>query len=211
MPLFPDIPAELADARRVHVSQRSQVFRQGDPCENYYLVLEGCIRVYARAASGKEVVLYRVEPGDICVLTTSCMLAGTPYPAEGIAESDVTAIALPKSAFDNLIATSDSFRGFVLSSFGDRLAGLVMLVEQVTLASIGQRMARFLLDRSNGVSDALVLTHQEIAAEIGSAREVVSRQLKSFETSGWVTLGRGSVRVVDTAALGRLSGDADTG
>ena len=208
---FSNFPDEIREAAEVHLDAGRQVFSQGDEPQNYLIVTEGCVKVFARSAEGREVVLYRVEPGDICVLTTSCMLAGTPYPAEGIAESDVTAIALPKSAFDNLIATSDSFRGFVLSSFGDRLAGLVMLVEQVTLASIGQRLARFLLDRSNGGSDALVLTHQEIAAEIGSAREVVSRQLKSFETSGWVTLGHGSVRVVDTAALGRLSGEADAG
>jgi CRP/FNR family transcriptional regulator len=209
--LFPEIPVELADARRVHVSEHSQVFRQGDPCENYYLVLEGCIRVHARAASGKEIILYRVQPGDICVLTTSCMLSGSPYPAEGVAETDVTAIALPKSEFDDLVATSGSFRSFVLSSFGNRLAGLVMLVEQVTLASIGQRLARFLLSKSGEGTLGLTLTHQEIAAEIGSAREVVSRQLKSFESHGWVALGRGSVRIVDPDALGRLATDADAG
>ncbi len=205
-PLFPDIPKELADASRVHVSKRSRVFRQGDPCTNYYLVLEGCIRVNARADSGKEIVLYRVEPGDICVLTTSCMLAGSPYPAEGIAESDVTAIALPKSDFDRLMASSESFRGFVLSSFGNRLAGLVTLVEQVALAGVGQRLARFLLARTGEGDRLLTLTHQEIATEIGSAREVVSRQLKNFESNGWVALSRGSLRVDDCAALLALAG-----
>jgi CRP/FNR family transcriptional regulator len=202
---LPDIPVELADARRVHVDERSQVFRQGDPCENYYLVLEGCIRVYARAASGKEIVLYRVEPGDICVLTTSCMLSSSPYPAEGIAETAVTAIALPKSEFDRLIGTSEAFRGFVLSSFGNRLAGLVALVEQVALDSIGQRLARFLLERTDDGTRLLTLTHQDIATEIGSAREVVSRQLKNFESSGWVALGRGSLRVEDCMALRALA------
>lgn len=209
--MFPEFPDELSDARRVRVGRDTRVFRQGDPCENYYLVLDGCIRVYARAPSGKEIVLYRVEPGDICVLTTSCMLSGTLYPAEGVAETDVTAIALPKSEFDRLIETSASFRRFVLSSFGNRLAGLVALVEQVALVGIGQRLARFLLDRSAGGSQVLTHTHQEIATEIGSAREVVSRQLKQFESHGWVVLGRGSVTVADAGALTHLaSGEEET-
>lgn len=200
-----DIPVELADARRVQVKAHEQVFRQGDPCDNYYLVLEGCIRVYARAPSGKEIVLYRVEPGDICVLTTSCMLSSTPYPAEGVAEEDVTAIALPKGDFDRLVQSSDAFRTFVLASFGARLAGLVALVEEVALASIGQRLARFLLDRTTGGSVTLTLTHHDIATEIGSAREVISRQLKLFESSGWVALARGSLRVTDAEALRGLA------
>lgn len=198
------LPGELESANRVSVGRRSQVFHQGEACNNYYIVTEGCIKVFARSAGGKEIVLYRVEPGDICVLTTSCMLSGSRYPADAVAESDVTAIALPRPDFERLMRESEEFRTFVLSSFGNRLAGLVTLVEQVALESIEQRLAGFLLERCDPASGLLEATHQDIAMEIGSAREVVSRQLKTLEGRGWVSLARGSVTIRDRDALATL-------
>lgn len=183
------------------MSRGAQVFRQGEACHNYYIALSGCIKVFARSPGGKEIVLYRVEPGDICVLTTSCMLSSSQYPADAIAETDVTAIALPKEEFERLMHDSDEFRAFVLSSFGNRLTGLITLVEQVALESIEQRLASFLLERTQPEHPVLQATHQDIATEIGTAREVVSRQLKALAERGVVSLSRGSVTVLDRTAL----------
>ena len=196
-----DIQIELHSARRVAVNHGAQVFRQGEACQNYYIALSGCIKVFARSPGGKEIVLYRVEPGDICVLSTSCMLSNSHYPADAIAETDVTAIALPKQEFDRLMHDSDEFRSFVLSSFGNRLKGLISLVEQVALESIEQRLASFLLQRTQLQQPVLQATHQDIATEIGTAREVVSRQLKVLAERGVVSLARGSITVLDRGAL----------
>jgi len=129
------------------------------------------------------------------------MLSNSRYPADAVADSDITAIAIAKADFDRMIRDSDEFRSFVLSSFGSRLAGLITLVEQVALESIEHRLARFLLDRTHIDKPVLAATHQEIAVEIGSAREVVSRQLKSFEARSWITPARGNITVLDRAAL----------
>jgi CRP/FNR family transcriptional regulator len=201
-----DLPLELESARRVKVSRGEQVFRQGEACHNYYIALSGCIKVFARSPGGKEIVLYRVEPGDICVLTTSCILSNSDYPADAIAETDVTAIALPKGDFDRLMHDSDEFRSFVLSSFGNRLKGLITLVEQVALESIEQRLATFLLERTDIDHQMLEATHQDIATEIGTAREVVSRQVKSLAERRVVSLARGSITVLDRAALEESAG-----
>ena len=196
-----DLPVALKTARQVEVKRGAQVFRQGEACQNYYIALQGCIKVFARSPGGKEIFLYMVEPGDICVLTTSCMLSKIRYPADAIAESDVTAIALAKSEFDHLMNVSEEFRSFVLSSFGNRLAGLITLVEQVALESIEHRLVTFLLENTDIDSPVMEATHQEIATEIGSAREVVSRQVKNLEERGWIAPARGNITVLDRAAL----------
>ncbi len=202
--MTPDLPAELESASRAVISAGDQVFRQGDACHNYYIALKGCIKVFARSARGKEIVLYRVEPGDICVLTTSCMLSGTPYPADGVAEADTVAVVLPKRDFDRLMRESEEFRSFVLTSFGSRLSSLITLVEQVALESVEARLANLLLTKTSDQENVVRATHEAIASEIGSAREVVSRQLKNFASAGLVDLTRGSIVVLDRYGLDAL-------
>ena len=202
-----ELPLRLDPARRVEIGCGEKVFRQGEACHNYYIALSGCIKVFARSPGGKEIVLYRVEPGNICVLTTSCILSNSQYPADAIAETDVTAIALSKEDFDRLMHESDEFRTFVLSTFGDRLKGLITLVEQVALGSIEQRLAKFLLERTEIDQQTLQATHQYIAIEIGTAREVVSRQVKSLAERHVLSLARGSITVLDRAALEDAVGD----
>ena len=199
-----ELPDELSGAKKVGVKRGRTVFQQGQVCQQYYIVLDGSIKVFARAANGKEVVLYRVAPGDICVLTTSCMLSNSRYPAEAAAESDVTAITLLKGEFDHLMHSSEQFRTFVFSSFGNRLSELVTLVEEVALESVELRLARYLYNRTDEDNLLLAATHQEIATEIGTVREVVSRQLKNLAARQVVAVNRGTITVLDRPALHRL-------
>jgi CRP/FNR family transcriptional regulator len=195
----------LADAaRQVRVPAGAVLFREGSQCADYMLVLGGSVRVQMVGESGREIVLYRVERGQACVLTTCCLMAGEPYSAEGLAETGVEAVTLPAAAFRELLARSAVFRDFVFSVYGTRIADLLLLVEEVAFGRIDVRLARLLAERAG--DGALAATHQELAVELGSAREVVSRQLKEFERRGWVALQRGRIEVRNRTALADLGG-----
>lgn len=198
--------ALMERAQAVRIPAGTTIFRAGEQCRDYLFVLDGTVRVEKVAENGREIVLYRVASGETCVLTTSCLIANEHYPAEGISESDVLAIALPASAFHDALALSDAFRAFVFASFGERIADLMALVEAVALRRADTRLAGRLLELA-GKSAVVTATHHELAAELGTAREVVSRLLKEFERQGLVELGRGRIRLSDLAVLERISTD----
>ena len=184
----------------VTVDAGTVLFRDGDACAGYVLVLDGSVRVQKMDANGREIVLYRVEQGQTCMLTTSCLLGGTAYPAEGVAEERTRLAMLPAAAFDRAIGESAAFRRFVLSAISHRIADLMLLIEDVAFGRMDMRLSRLLLRRANG-DGMLAATHQDLAVELGTAREVVSRLLKDFESRGLVRLGRGEVGLLDRARL----------
>jgi CRP/FNR family transcriptional regulator len=194
----------LAAAQLLSVPAGQPVFRIGDPCQNYLLLVGGRIKVVGRSANGREIVLYRIEECGTCVLTTACLIGQDRYPAEGIAETEVQAFAIPKAQFEQALNHSEALRRFVFDSYGSRLSSLIALVQQVAFERIELRLAKYLAEQS-GERIELQLTHQQLAIELGSAREVVSRQLKQFEQQGWIELGRGSIKVIDLVALRRLA------
>lgn len=202
MPIL--LPNAIASARESRIPDGATVFRQGQACTHYLVVTRGSVRVFARSAAGKEVVLYHVGPGEICVITTSCLLSDVPYPAEAVAETEDRVKVIPKEEFDRLLAASPTFREFVFAAFGGRLADLISLVEQIALESIQNRLAAYLLRHSRD-GEAVTATHQEMAETIASAREVVSRTLKSFEKQGLVRVARGRLEILDRAALAERS------
>ena len=185
----------------------SWVFQTGQPAQAYLLVISGSVRVQKIGETGREIVLYRVEAGVSCVLTTAGLLSGGTYEAEAQAEGEVIALALPAEVFHRLLGENASFRTFVFHGFSQRLADLLLLVEEVAFGKLDVRLAEWLL-RFAPTDGALSTTHQTIAAELGTAREVVSRLLKEFERRGHVRLGRGQIEVVDSQALCDLVTDA---
>lgn len=193
----------LRQMKTVSLKRGSPVFRAGDVASNYIMMKAGAVRVSVTTEQGREIVLYRVEPGETCVLTTSSLLSGTEYDADAVAEVDGEAIILPKPAFDELMATSARFRQFVFSSYGERLHTLIGLVQEVTIKHVDRRLARCLLQNArNGV---VTLTHQALAQELNTAREVVTRLLHDFSLKGWVELARGSLTLRDEDALQDLA------
>lgn len=192
----------LAEARSVALPEGTVVFHNGAACRAYLLVISGSVRVQFTTEAGREVVLYHVGPGDSCVLTTSCLLGSVAYPAEGITDSEVRALSIPAGEFMRALEASAEFRSFVFGSLGRRFAEVVGRMTEVAFGAIDGRLARALLAaRRPGARGGL--THQLLAAELGTAREVVSRHLKRFEQQGWVRLGRGRIEVLDRAALER--------
>jgi len=191
-------------ARCVDVPAATTLFRSGELCENFMLVIDGSVRVQKSAASGREIVLYRVEPGQSCILTTTCLINAERYTAEGVAETDVFGVIVPRALFHDLLGRSEAFRAFVFSAYATRLADLLTLIEEVAFGRIDMRLAAFLLEHAE-TDGCLKTTHQDLATELGTAREVVSRQLKEFERRGWLTLSRGRIELRQPQALRDLA------
>jgi CRP/FNR family transcriptional regulator len=177
------------------------MFDAHTPCGGFPLVLSGTIKVLQQYPNGRELPLYRVRPGESCLLSGSCLLGHADYTARGIAETDVELLIVPPADFHALIASDEAFRNHVFSLFGERLATLLTLVEAIAYQKLDQRLAALLLARG----DSVRATHQTLADELGSVREIVSRLLRVFEDKGWVDLARERIRVTDRAALTALA------
>ncbi|MFZ5740091.1 Crp/Fnr family transcriptional regulator [Rhodopseudomonas thermotolerans] len=205
---FPAL-AELPDAERsplagaamaMSLPAGASVFAPDQPCGMFILVCRGTVRVFQLDAEGNEIVLYRLGPGSICILTTLALLASDNYSAFAVTESPVEAIGLPAATFHELMGSSAQFRSFVFHAQAARMADLMAVIQNVAFASIETRLASRLLALAADDRE-LSITHAQLAAEIGTAREVVSRHLKTFERRGWVSLGRGRVELRNAAPL----------
>lgn len=192
-------------ARRLELPAGARVFSPGDPCSAWLLVESGAIRVQMTADTGREILLYRVEPGESCVLTTACLLGQDVYSAEGLVESDAVGIAVPTPVFRRLLDDYPTFRDMVFMGFGRRITDILMTLEDAVFHRIDERLARLLLRR--GGDGGFEATHQDLAVDLGSAREVVSRQLKAFERGGLIGLERGRISLRDRAGLQRMARD----
>ncbi|MEQ8604763.1 MAG: Crp/Fnr family transcriptional regulator [Marivibrio sp.] len=193
-----------AVAQSITLPADKVVFAPGRPPEHFMLLLEGVVRVQQTAPGGREIVLYRVAGGETCIMTTACLLSHEAYAAEGVTETEVKAVAIPKTAFDDLIATSPGFRQLVFSDYSNRIADLMHVVEEVAFERIDKRLAQKILARAD-VEGEVAATHQALAVELGTAREVVSRHLKEFQRRGLVDLARGRLRLADREGLRALA------
>lgn len=164
------------------------------------VLTEGSIRVSLTSSGGREIVLYRVNPGEICLQTFTCLAEGRTYSAEGVAETELKGELIPPAEYERRIARDPGFRRRVFAAVAHRFADFEHLVESLASASIEARLAEALLARADPAGE-VHLTHDALAAEIGSAREVVSRQLARFERAGLVALSRGKVTVLAAGAL----------
>ena len=188
----------------MHVARGTVLFAPGMEPVNLLLLLEGTVRVQQSSDSGREIVLYRVEAGESCVLTSACLLAQEDYAAEGVAETDVTAVAIPRATFDDLVGRSRQFRDFVFQAYARRMTDLFRVIDEVAFGRIDARLAERLLALARGTG-AVQATHQQLAAELGTAREVVSRQLTEFQRRGWIGQSRGLVTLSDPQALAAVA------
>jgi CRP/FNR family transcriptional regulator len=191
----------LSVATLVHVPQGTVLFDENQPCQGFPMLLSGNIRVIKSSANGRELQLYRVMPGESCILTSSCLLGYTRYHARGITEQAVEMVLLPATAFQTLLERQESFRSYVFHLFSDRLTDLMQLVSAVAFQKLDQRLATLLIN----TSDPVHITHQALADELGSAREIVSRLLKGFAEQGWVKLGREQIDITDATALKKFA------
>ncbi len=190
------------NARIVEAPVGTIGYREGGACGAYVMRLAGQSRVYKMSASGREILLYRVGPGETCVITTTCLLGNSNYPASTIVEEAIRDVIIPAPAFNQLMIDSPVFRRFVMENYGALISDLIVLLDEVAFHSLDARLAKLLLDVG---SSSVNRTHQQLADELGTAREVVSRQLKRFEQKYWVSLGRGHVELTNRAELTKLA------
>ncbi len=201
---LPSLPEPITQAAEISIEAGCRVFAQGQSAENFVVVTQGCITVFARSEDGKEVVLYRVEPGELCILTTACLIGHTPYPADAVTDAATRARVIPLAEFERFLGESEPFRRFVFAGMGERLAQVTRRFEHMVLDSTARRLAAFLYAQSAD-DPVIAITHDRLATEIGTAREVVSRHLKGLETRALLTLSRGSITVLDRAGLAKLA------
>ena len=206
-PVFGDLPDSLREAVMgcavsFQMKAGTVAFDTYADCTSFPMLVEGRIRVTKPAPNGREILLYRVEPGETCVLTLNCLLSDSEYGARGVVSKDCAGFAIPQSMFLRLIDAHPGFREFVFRSLSRRVLELMELIEEVAFNRLDQRIAKMLVSAStNGDAASIEKTHQQIADELGSVREIVSRILGSFADGGLVQLERGRIRVVDKDGL----------
>jgi len=187
----------------VSVPADTIIFRPGQPCERLVLLTSGSVKVHLIGESGREIFLYRVQPDQICALSLGCLINQTSYNATGTAETDLNGLAISRDNFNEIFANSMRFRDSVLRSQTTRILEMIGLLEDLAFRPIEQRLARLLSMTTTG-DGPITKTHQEMATDLGTAREVVSRTLKRFEEEGLIQLARGSVTIADRDRLSAL-------
>ncbi len=185
------------------VPRGNVLFQPGDPAQGFVVVISGRIEVYLTGASGREILLYAVEPGQSCVQTTLGLMGDEPYAGEAITATEARVVMIPKPLFQRLMNEDAGFRAFVFTSFARRMQDVTRLLERVAFGRIESRLALALLDLAEG--NLVTATQAELAARIGSAREVVTRRLDAFARAGWVATDRGTVRLLDLPALRQVA------
>ena len=179
------------------------LFRLGDICSRFPFVVSGSIRIQRVTELGREFALYWVNSDETCILSTACILADEPYYAEAIAETEVIAYVISSERFNDLLDNSLTFRRLIFNGYAKRLTLLMARIEEILTSPISVRLAERLLSLAP-TDNRVVTTHQSLASDLASAREVVSRVIKRFEREGWVKTDRGGIDLLDREALKRL-------
>lgn len=177
---------------------------EGDRCNFISFVASGRARVYKLGESGREITLYRLETGESCILTASCILSQRTFPAIAVAETEIEAILIPSEIFRGWIKVHDEISGYVFNLLSDRLGAVIEVIEEIAFKNMDKRIAEFLISRKSNKNEVKI-THQEIAGDLGTSREVVSRILKDFEHEQLVNLSRGTILIKNLDGLGTKS------
>lgn len=213
---FPHLAA-INDATWRTAQEHAKVFafppgttlmRPGEPLQGFLLLAQGRVRVSERAENGREIVLYRVSAGELCILNLAKLFNHTVMSVEAVSEEPVLVVNIPTRHFENAFAHCEAFHQIILSTLSKRLTDLLSLVGRLTFQHLDLRLACVLrqLFRKNGTT-TLSVTHQELADELGTTREVMSRLLKEFERLGYIRLCRGSIELISRQGLDNLSGE----
>ncbi len=181
------------------------VYLQGDLVDNIALLLSGSVRVFKIGETGREITLYRFGLGESCVLTANAILNQGTFPAIASVDEDAEAVLIPADTFRRWVGEYDLWRDFVFNLLSERLSTIMTVIDEVVFNRMDQRIAAWLA-KNGGEQLEIKTTHQQIAADLGSSREVISRILDDFSRKGWIVPGRGSIQIVDLKALEKLAG-----
>ena len=195
----------LAVSQVISCPAGAKLIECGESADKFIIVLQGSVKVYETAENGREISLYRVSGGQVCVLTLTRLLLRSNRCAQAVAEQDVRLLAMPPEYFDRLLTESEDFRRYLMTSMAHCITDVIQLISQVSFTQLDLRLATLLIKCADKVEPGkLRCTHQSIANELGTTREVVSRLLKDFERSGYIKLNRGSIEILDIDGLEKL-------
>lgn len=205
-PFFATLPAAtrdalLASAVTKKLSHKQVLVRDGGECRYLPFVLEGALRLYKTSPGGREITLYRIEKGESCILSATCILNDGSFPAIAEAEGDTEILLIPSKIIADNVDDHPEWRRFLFGLYAKRLEDVLMLVDEVAFHHMDARLAAYLLRTAAARARTVDRTHGEIADELGTSREVVTRILKDFETDGLIETSRGRIRVLEPARL----------
>ncbi|MBL8103085.1 MAG: Crp/Fnr family transcriptional regulator [Anaerolineales bacterium] len=205
LPFLKDADSELLrefkrTAFLARIPSGKDVFLEGDPVEAIALMISGMVRVYKIGETGREITLYRFSNGSSCILSANAILSQKTFPAVATVEQDAEVVMIPAEVFRNWVRQYDHWRDFVFGLLSQRLAAVMAIVDEVAFHRLDRRVAGFLLQKGR-LQNPLHITHQEIASELGSSREVISRLLEDFVNEGSIRSGRGTLEVLDFELL----------
>ncbi|QIK38361.1 Crp/Fnr family transcriptional regulator [Caldichromatium japonicum] len=199
----PDFQAEFfSRAQRVQVHAGQPICRAGTQCTHLPLVVEGRARVYQIGENGREITLYRVKAGECCVLTASCLLSARPFPAFVVCEEPIEALVIQPGDARRWLGSCEPWRQYLFGLIMHRLIEVFGVLDAVLFQRLDQRLIAYLLAQAERLgASAIPITHQTLASELGSSREVISRLLKGLEDRGLLKARRGQVELVDPHRL----------
>ena len=172
----------------------NQLYWEGDSCSGIAFLLVGTIRVYRCSETGREITLYEIGPGETCILNASCILGEKPYPANAVTLTEGEFILIPADSFRRMLGIHEPLRNMIFSLLSERLGDIMELVNEVAFRRMDERLMEYLTEKS--INGQLLATHQKIASDLGTSREVVSRILKDFERQGKLQLTRSEIKLL---------------
>ncbi len=197
----PNLSALGPEGQCITVPAGSALFSEGRPCAGFPLLLSGEVRVARQSGDGRHLELYRVVPGELCLVSSASLFRSQALSAHGVSTKESALVLISPATFGRWLDTP-AFRNLVLGLFAERMADLTSLIDAVAFQKLDQRLANALLGRGQD----LHLSHQTLADELGTVREIVTRLLRRFEREGWLTLGREHIHILNSQALRALAG-----
>ena len=193
--------AFLGICQSISIPKDKTICQEADNCQMLPLILQGTIRVSKLSETGREITLYRIKPGESCVVTASSILGSTGFPALAVTETDVQAVLVPSDRLIAWLHQSDPWQQFIFRLVSMRIGEIIDIVEDIAFHRLDCRLAEFLLKKTSIENPSIRTTHNEIATELGSSREVISRILKHFEQKNILELSRGKIHILHTSEL----------
>lgn len=195
----------LESASLLTLPANKVIFRQGDACRRFVLLLQGTVRVYHTSEAGREIILYRVKPGEMCILSLAALLDMSKYTAEAQTESEVRVACIPFVQFHAAMDASADLQTSVMTTMGRRLLQVTALLEDISFERVDTRIARWVIDHVDQSTRRVNVTHRHLAGELGSTREGIGRTLKRFEQRGLIRVTRGAICVLDPESLTKVA------
>lgn len=176
---------------------------EGDLCNHLPLVISGSVRVYKIGESGREITLYHLERGDSCILTASSIISQKVFPAFAVTETEVEAFVIRANSLKEWVMHDQIWQEYIFGLLAQRLANVIEIIEKVAFQRLDCRIATYLLENSD--RNRIRITHEAIARELGSSREVVSRILKAFERQELLSMSRGLIELKNRSEISKIA------